>query len=117
MPSAIEIWEEKQRAFEVARYTLDSYALNLSKIADLLKMRHELLKPNFRYPYEDGTELQGLLENEWAPLTDLPDLGDVLNAIQNLNSANLERDEAYKALSEIEQRYADIWREKRSVLG
>ena len=37
MPSAIEIWDEKQRAFEVARYTLDSFAVYLNDIADLLK--------------------------------------------------------------------------------
>src|SRR5215475_11134718 len=109
MPSAIEIWAEKQRAFEVARYTLDSYAVNLNKIANFLKKPHELLNPNFRYPNEDSTVLQRLLDKEWAPLIDLPDFADLLNAIHNLNSANSERDEAYKALSEIEKRYADAW--------
>src|SRR5262245_37822696 len=116
MPSAIEIWQEKQRAFEVASYTVATYAVNLNRIADFLKKRHELLKPNFRYPYQDSAVLQRLLDKEWAPLTDLPDLGDLLNAIQNLNIANSERDEAYKALSEIEKRHADVWREQSSAL-
>jgi hypothetical protein len=116
MPSAIEIWDEKQRAFEVARYTLDSFAVYLNDIADFLKKHNALLKPQFRYPYDDNTALQQLLEKEWAALNHLPDLGDLLNAIQNLNSANLERDEAYKALSEIEKRYVDVWRERRSTL-
>jgi hypothetical protein len=116
MPSAIEIWDEKQRAFEVACYTLDSFAVYLNDIANLLKKHNTLLKPQFRYPYDDNTALQRLLEKEWEALTHLPDLGDLLNAIQNLNSANLQRDEAYKALSEIEKRYVDVWREGRSTL-
>jgi len=116
MPSAIEIWDEKQRAFEVACYTLDSLAVYLNDIADFLKKHNALLKPHFRYPYDDNTALQRLLETEWAPLTHLPDLGDLLNAVQKLNSASLERDQAYKALSEIEKRYVDVWREQRSAL-
>src|SRR5262245_51684973 len=116
MPSAIELWDEKQRAFEAARYTLDSYAVNLNEIADFLKKRDDLLKPDFRHPYDDSTALQRLLEKEWAPLTALPDFRDLLNAIQNLNRANSERDEAYKALSQIEKRYVDVWCEERSAL-
>ena len=109
MPSAIEIYDEKQRAFDQACVTLDELAKKLLAVADVLKNRDALLKPPIRYPIEDdGAVGQRLLdEEEYVALDQMPTADLTRSAIMNLKTANFEREKVYATLSEIEKRYAD----------
>jgi len=102
MPSAIEIYDEKQRAFDRACFTLDGFAGTLYEVAHMLKNREALLRPRIRCPIEDDGKVdERRFEEGYTALLHMPDDSLIRNAIMILERANLECVQAYEALSEV----------------